>query len=490
MARRSADENPYTLFDSLLEGCQVIDREWRYFYLNDAALQHARTAKQELLGRTMMEAYPGIERTEVFAVLQRCMSQRTHANLENEFVYPDGARGWFELRIQPVPEGLFVLSLDVSSRKRAERAMEKRIERLRSLRTIDLAILGTTDLRLALRTVLEETRNRLQVDAAVVFLLDAPTSRLEIADSRGFREPPGARLRLRLGGGPTGRAALERRTVILRDLTEGAAPGDELAPILAKERFKAYCAAPLVAKGQLVGVLAVAHRSPLTDDSEWQEFLEALADQTAIAIYSGRSHEESQRARVELELAYETTIEGWSRALDLRDEETEGHTQRVTEMTVELARLAGMPPDQLVHVRRGALLHDIGKMGVPDAILLKPDTLTEEEWELMRRHPTYAYELLAPIDYLHPALDIPHCHHEWWDGSGYPRGLRGEQIPLAARLFAVADVWDALRSDRPYRGAWPEAKTLEHIRGLAGTQFDPRAVELFMALMRKGGREN
>lgn len=159
-------------------------------------------------------------------------------------------------------------------------------------------------------------------------------------------------------------------------------------------------------------------------------------------------------------------------------------------MTLELARLAGVTEEELAHVRRGALLHDIGKMGVPDAILLKPARLTEEEWEVMRRHPTYAYELLSPIAYLRPALDIPYCHHESWDGSGYPRGLEGEQIPLAARLFAVADVWDALRSDRPYRPAWPEEKVLEHIRGLAGTHFEPRAVELFLELQRQRGRED
>src|SRR4030095_309227 len=148
---------------------------------------------------------------------------------------------------------------------------------------------------------------------------------------------------------------------------------------------------------------------------------------------------------------YDSTIEGWSRALDLRDRETEGHTIRVTEMTLKIARIAGMADAELVHLKRGALLHDIGKMGIPDAILLKPDKLETEEWVIMRRHPVYAYELLLPIEYLQPSLDIPYCHHEKWDGSGYPRGLKGEQIPLAARLFAVIDVWDALRSDRPYR---------------------------------------
>jgi putative nucleotidyltransferase with HDIG domain len=189
-----------------------------------------------------------------------------------------------------------------------------------------------------------------------------------------------------------------------------------------------------------------------------------------------------QRVNAELSLAYDSTIEGWSRALDLRDKETEGHSQRVTEMTLQLARAMGVSEEELIHIRRGALLHDIGKMGVPDQILLKPDKLTDDEWVIMRKHPVYAYELLTPIPYLRPALDIPHCHHEKWDGTGYPRGLKGEQIPFAARLFALIDVVDALRSDRPYRKGWPEERVIEHIRAQSGTHFDPRVVEAFLQL--------
>jgi HD-GYP domain-containing protein (c-di-GMP phosphodiesterase class II) len=149
-------------------------------------------------------------------------------------------------------------------------------------------------------------------------------------------------------------------------------------------------------------------------------------------------------------------------------------------MTMQLARSLGIGEAELVHVRRGALLHDIGKMGVPDSILLKPDKLSDEEWVIMRRHPQFAFDMLSPIAYLRPALDIPFGHHEKWDGTGYPRGLKGEQIPLAARLFAVVDVWDALQSDRPYRKAWPEEKVLEHIKAGSGTHFDPEVVKVFL----------
>jgi putative nucleotidyltransferase with HDIG domain len=186
------------------------------------------------------------------------------------------------------------------------------------------------------------------------------------------------------------------------------------------------------------------------------------------------------------EATIETTIAGWLRALHLRDHETWAHTQRVTAMTIRLARAMGMGEPELLHLRRGALLHDIGKMGIPDDILLKAGPLSGEEWEVMRRHPTYAYEWLVPIPAFRPALDIPYCHHEKWDGTGYPRGLKGEQIPLAARIFAAVDICDALRSDRPYRRAWPEWQAREHIRSLAGTHLDPRVVEKFFRVISTG----
>lgn len=183
----------------------------------------------------------------------------------------------------------------------------------------------------------------------------------------------------------------------------------------------------------------------------------------------------------ELMVAYDSTIAGWGKALDLRDKETEDHTQRVTEMTLRTARLYGMSQEELVHVRRGALLHDIGKMGIPDSILLNEGPLTPEEETIMHSHPQNAVNILKPIAYLRPALDIPYCHHEKWNGSGYPRGLKGEEIPLAARIFALSDIWDALVSERRYRKAWPRDKVAEYIRSQAGTHFDPGLVELFLA---------
>jgi putative nucleotidyltransferase with HDIG domain len=356
---------------------------------------------------------------------------------------------------------------------------ERQVRHLASLHTIDMAITASLDLKFSLDIILEQIIRELSINAADVLLLKPQSQSLEYAAGRGFRTDSLKHTRLRLGEGLAGRAALERRTIIVPDLAQDA-DGLLRTKKLADEQFVAYLAAPLLAKGQVKGVLEIFHRAALNPDLEWLDFLEALATQLAIAIDSAELFIDLQRSNVELALAYDTTLEGWGRALDLRDKETEGHTERVAKLTVKLARQMGLSEAELNNLRRGTLLHDIGKMGIPDHILFKPEELTPEEWEIMRKHPVYAYELLLPITYLRDALDIPYCHHEKWDGSGYPRGLKGEQIPLAARIFALVDVWDALCSDRPYRKAWSKERALEFIRTQRGKHFDPKVVEVFL----------
>ena len=191
-----------------------------------------------------------------------------------------------------------------------------------------------------------------------------------------------------------------------------------------------------------------------------------------------------QRSQQELTLAYEATINAWVRALDMRDRETAGHTLRVTELTLKLAHAMGISDEELVHIRRGALLHDIGKLGISDAILFKPGILTEAEWKVMKQHPVLGYALLSPMAFFKPALDIVYCHHERWDGSGYPRGLKGEDIPLTARIFALADVWDALLADKPYRRGWHADNVILYIKDQSGKMFDPQVVTVFLKLIR------
>ena len=363
----------------------------------------------------------------------------------------------------------------------------RRLQNIQAVHKIDQAIAGSLDLNFTLNVVLEQVKTQLNIDAAAVLLLNPHTQILEFATGIGFRSKAIERSHLRLGEGYSGHTALEIGTVSITNLLENSTQFDR-APLLADEGFATYFGTPLIAKGQVKGVLEVFHRSPFAPDENWLEFFKILAEQAAIAVNSANLFTELKQSNTQLFAAYDSTIEGWSHALDLRDKETEGHTQRVTEMALKLTRAAGITEEELVHVWRGALLHDIGKMGVPDYILLKPDKLTDEEWVAMRKHPTFAFELLSPIAYLRPALDIPYCHHEKWDGSGYPRGLKGEQIPQAARLFAIVDVWDALRSDRPYSQGWPKQKIIKHIKSLSGTHFDPKAVELFLKVMNENAK--
>jgi response regulator RpfG family c-di-GMP phosphodiesterase len=364
---------------------------------------------------------------------------------------------------------------------RLMRETESRLEFVNALRAIDIAITGSLDLHLTLDVVLDQVVTHLGVDAATILLLNHGSNYLETVAVRGFRSHAVVSRHMKLGDGHAGVAALERRFI---GFGSSAAAGIEGAgpQMVDGEQFEAYYVAPLVSKGRILGVLEIMKRDPLEPDQEWLDFVNALASQAAIAIDEAELFSQLQRANDELTLAYDSTLEGWVHALDLRDKETEGHTQRVTELTLALARSAGFSDQELVHVRRGALLHDIGKLGIPDAILLKPGQLTDEEWVVMKLHPVFAYEWLKPIPYLRPALDIPYNHHEKWDGSGYPRGIAGESIPPASRLFSVVDIWDAVTSDRPYRAAWSTERANDHLRSLSGAHLEPFAVDAFFKL--------
>ena len=356
---------------------------------------------------------------------------------------------------------------------------ERQLKNIESLRTIDSAIANSMDVRLTLKVVLAETIDQLGVDAADILLYKPTSNTLESTISQGFRTNAMNNVSIRIGMGFAGQIAAEWKRIFIHDISLYLGENSR-APLFTGEGFVSYCGIPLRAKGHLIGVIEVFHRDRLNPNPDWFNFFETLAGQAAIAIDSIRSFEELQISNTKLILAYDATIEGWSRAMDLRDEETEGHTQRVTQMTLQLARNLGISDDQLVHIRRGALLHDMGKLGIPDRILLKPGKLTEEEWVTMHKHPQYAYDMLSSIEYLRPAMDIPYCHHEKWDGSGYPRGLKGAQIPMAARIFAVVDVWDALSSDRPYRPAWNKADVRDYIEQNSGSHFDPQIVTAFL----------
>ena len=241
---------------------------------------------------------------------------------------------------------------------------------------------------------------------------------------------------------------------------------------------------PLLLKETVVGVFIIGTTDrPRLFHSHEMELAYVLSFEVSLAIANAQLYEKARQAVTDISQAYNATLEGWSRMLDMRDHVTEEHTHRVTELTVALAQRMRFPDSELGHLRRGALLHDIGKMGIPDSILQKPGALSNEERAIMQTHPEKAYQILSRIEYLLPAVDIPYCHHEKWDGTGYPRGLRGEQIPLSARLFAVVDVFDALTSDRPYRNAWKKEKALSYIREQSGKHFFPDVVKVFCEMV-------
>jgi putative nucleotidyltransferase with HDIG domain len=243
---------------------------------------------------------------------------------------------------------------------------------------------------------------------------------------------------------------------------------------------------PLLLKEEAIGVFIVGTTdTPRRFSPSEIDLSYMLSFQVSLAIANAKLYQKAQQAIADISQAYDATLEGWSRVLDMRDHVTDVHTHRVADLTVALAKKMGVPEEDLGHIRRGALLHDIGKMAIPDSILQKTDALTSEDWEIMRTHPEKAYRILSHIEYLAPAMDIPYCHHEKWDGTGYPRGLKGDEIPLAARLFAVVDVFDALTSDRPYRKAWTKEKTMQHIQEQSGKYFWPEAVKQFLKMLEE-----
>lgn len=362
------------------------------------------------------------------------------------------------------------------------RALQQALGRLNALRQIDLAILKQGLNPESMHVLARETREHLEVDAVSIWIYWPSEGVLRLSAGSGFRSALPLGLVCRPGEGLAGTVVEQRAPLWIREglLREPRATNYSFPE--REEGFEAYYGLPLLVQGEPRGVLEIYQRTPLTLNADQVEFLVMLAQQGAIAIENVHILRELHGVNQQLRQAYDQTLESLIGLLELRDDETEGHSRRVAEFTLQIAREMGLSEESLIHIRRGALLHDIGKVGVPDAILLKKGPLTTEEWAIMQRHPVMAFEILSKIPFLRPALDIPYCHHERWDGSGYPRGLKGEQIPLAARIFAVVDVWDALLSQRPYRPPWERGRVCAYIREQAGKLFDPAVVEIFLRL--------
>ena len=358
---------------------------------------------------------------------------------------------------------------------------QRRLQVLQSIHTIDAAISRSLDLSVTFDVFLEQALKLLDVDAVRVFSYEQDAQMFEKVGERNLlatnvlpRDQPYDREMVE--------KALNARTVMF---------SNHLSEPVSKIRreFACYSIAPLTTRGEIRGVVEVFHHNKFVPNEEWTDLLNTLATQAAIAIENNDLLTSLKRSNEELVNAYDRTLEGWAYALELRDRETVGHSRRVTDLTMRLARRIGITGVELANIRRGTLLHDIGKMGLPDSVLLKKGPLTSEEEKVMQTHPQLAYDMLLAIPYLKPALDIPYYHHEKWDGTGYPHGLKGEEIPLAARIFAVVDVWDAVVFDRPYREAWTREEAAEYIKDQSGKHFDPQVVEVFLKIIEEEMRE-
>ena len=483
-------------FRLLAENAQ--DLIFRYEYLPKPGFSYVSPSALQLTGYTPEEYYAdpqlGLKSThpeDRHFIEKLNRKDKIQEIFDVRMTRKDGTQIWVGFRQVPIYNGQGELESiegiirDITAGKKAETHLKKQMDKISSLHLIDKAITSSFDLRVTYQVLLDQVRQTLECDSGAILTFDADTNGFKYAAGVGFST--GEReLQEITRNSPLATGAVISRKSVYEDLESKKFTSAQFMNFIQKENFKQYWCAPMIVKGQTRGVLEVYQRSRIEPDFEWTSFLEALAQQAAIALDNSINFDGLRQSHQELLQAYDETLMGWIQFLDLRDEETEGHTLRVLDWTIKVAYMFGIKDEEMANVRRGAILHDIGKVGVPDSILNKPGPLTDEEWVIMRKHPVFAYEMLSQIAFLRPALTIPYCHHEKWDGSGYPRNLKGKEIPLPARIFAIVDVFDALTSDRPYRKAWKVSDAIDHIRKGVGTHFDPDLVEVCLATFSEG----
>jgi len=362
------------------------------------------------------------------------------------------------------------------------RKTQLQVKRLESLHTIDLAITGVFNINVINRLILDEIRKCLGVDAVAILMLNRVTNMLEQTAEIGLKNNQEISTKLAITNTTAGQVFLNRSPCYIKDVNLDA---DELiSMILKKSGFASYFAVPLLIKGESQGVLEVFMSKPYYPDVDWLQFMESLATQIAIAYDSYRAFTNVQKMQRRLERSYDNTLESWSNSLAMLEPGYQENIQWVKDFSASLAEKLGLTPIEISNMERGVLLHDIGKVGVLNDILNKKGSLTAEEWTEVKKHPEIAQQLISNVDVLKDAVAIPYCHHENWDGSGYPRGLKGNAIPIEARIFAVVETFDALTSERPYRSPWKKEDAIAYLREQSGRKFDPQIVESFLDSLR------
>jgi len=477
----------------------ILDPDGRIMFCNDHILNMSGYHSSELLEQYWWAKFiPEGERSECRReILDAAKIGRITAHEDSDFILRNGSIRTFSWSntLLSTPDGTVTgivrIGEDVTERRKAESMLRESLRetrlhltRLTALRRIDSAITSTMNISAKIENVLSTIQDSLDMDAVDILRIDLDETHLIPIASKGLLHNSTDAQPLISPDPLITKLRLEHQPYILINPSKNKLPDWTRARLDSSDRVEFYGAAPMVSGNKLIGILEVFARHPVEKDEGWLEHFQSMALQATITLENDDMIQGIQRANTELEQAYEGTLIGWARALELRDKETRGHSERMMDLTVRLGRRLGMHADEMEVMARGVLLHDIGKMGVPDYILHKPGPLTDEEWVVMRQHPQFAFNLLKNIPYLSGALEVAFCHHEHWDGTGYPRGLQRDEIPFSARVFAIVDVWDALTHDRPYRPAWPEEEALDFIQSQSGIQFDPKVVKAFVKMQQ------
>lgn len=497
-ALRDSEKRFRGLIENSADGVAILTADGIIKYISPAVKALLGYEVDEIVGLNAFDLMTDIESQNNRGIFQQLFADPlTPVTGPIKFDAKDGKWKWFEAKAvnslnEPAIQGIVVNFRDITERIDAESQLKKLNRSLQAISECNLSMVQVTD---EIDLLQEICRITVEVggypSSWIGYIERQPRKMLRPVAQFGFNSQREDTMPLTDSTDPNReeppmRALRTRQPFIVEDLRYSSCKSPWCIEAI-KKGFLAMIALPLYFDKEDFGCLMIyAQEASLFEGDEYT-LLNELAGDLSYGIHTLRTRMERDRAirqiertSADLEIAYDATLEGWARALEMRERETAGHSRRVVEMTLELAKICGLHDGELVPIRRGALLHDIGKMGLPDSILLKPGALSAEEWVVMRQHPTYAYKLLFNIPYLRSAMDIPYGHHECWDGSGYPRGLKGEAIPLPARIFTVVDVWDALMSERPYRPAWPKEEVRKYLLAQSGKQFDPRIVGLFI----------
>ncbi|MCS7248684.1 MAG: transporter substrate-binding domain-containing protein [Anaerolineales bacterium] len=494
--RRTAELQ--ALFAAMPDAVIVFDRQGRYLEVPSARPNLLVAEPQRLVGKKLEDFLKPETAALHYQAIQRALKEQKTQWIEYELLLPEGKK-WFSAALSPLDQHrVMLVARDLSGYKEKEKALQESEAELRQanrlLRILTLcnqALVRARDESQLLKETCEILASVGGYPLVWIGAVDASSAGLKPLAVEGehkdllpgsmrpayFKDPRTQPAGLEPHSLPSAREGVEENAK-----ASGKSPGSE----------RTYLVFPLMSESEIFGSLFVYGREGESFQPEEIELLRELADDLSYGIFTLRQRERQRQTEAELAqanlnlvMAYEATIQGWARALEFHEQETAGHSYRVVELMLRFARHLGFKEEELQPLRYGALLHDIGKMVIPSSVINKPGPLDEQEWTIMRRHPLIAYELLKDIDYLKGALDIPYLHHEWWDGSGYPLGISGENIPLAARMFALVDVFDALTSDRPYRPAYSLEEAIAIIRSLAGLQFDPYLTEKFLELIQQ-----